>query len=150
MIIRKEKKNGITIFYVKKDKSDIEMEKLKGNPVSSSLIKDIITDDTDVYTEENKLLLKFRKNKLNKKNIHNFYENVIDFAKKSYSTNRGSVSGSRKKNVSDNPKIMSNVIGYMDNFSPNQKFLLKQQKKTVKYNARECRFNVDYQKNIKN
>ncbi len=149
MIIRKEKKNGITILYVKKEKSDIEMDKLKGKSVSSSLIKDIITDDTDVYTEENKLLLKFRKNKLNKKNIHNFYENVIDFAKKSYTTNRGSASGSRKKNISDNPKIMSNVIGYMDNFSPNQKFLLKQQKKTIKYNARECRFNVDYPEKYK-
>lgn len=144
MIIKKEKKNGIHILYVRKDKSDEEMEKRKNKFILNSEIKNIITDDTDVYTEDNRLLLKFRKNKLKKINIEKFYENVIDFAKKSLSTNRGSASGSKKKNVSDNPKVMSNVIGYMDNFSPKQKFLLTQQKKKVKYNVRECRFNIDY------
>jgi len=150
MIVKKEKKNGIDILYVKKEKTDDEMDKLKNKLVTNDLIKDIITQDTDVYTEEdNKLLLKFRKKKLNKEHINDFYENVIDFASKSYTTNRGSASGSKKKNVSDNPKVMSNIIGYIDNFSPKQKFLLKQQKKTVKYNVRECRFNVDYPEKYK-
>jgi hypothetical protein len=149
MIIEKEKKNGINIFYVRKDKTDEEMNKIKNKLVTHTLIKDIITDDTDVYTEDNKLLLKFRKNKLNKSYIKDFYDNVIDFAKKSYTTNRGSASGSKKKNVSDNPKVFSNVIGYIDTFSPKQKFLLKQQNKTVKLNVRECRFNGDYPEKYK-
>jgi len=144
MIITQDKKNGITILHVKKDKTDAEMDKIKNTLITSKLIKDIIDEDTDVYTEDNKLLLKFRKKKLKNKNIKAFYDNVIDFARKSYSTNRGSASGSSKKNVFDNPKIMSNIIGYMDNFSPKQKFLLKQQNKSLKYNVRECRFNVDY------
>jgi hypothetical protein len=150
MIIKREKKNGIDIIYVRADKTDAEMEKVKNKLLKRSAINDIIKNDTDVYTEDNRLLLKFRKNKLNKKKIEDFYDNVIDFAKKSYTTNRGSASGSSKKNVSDNPKVFSNVIGYIDNFSPKQKFLLKQQNKTVKYNVRECRFNVDYPEKYKN
>jgi hypothetical protein len=144
MIIKREKKKGINILYVTKEKTDEEMEKIKNTLITHKLIKDIIEDDTDVYTEDNRLLLKFRKNKLKDSNINRFYDNIIDFAKKSYSTNRGSASGSTKKNVFDNPKIMSNIIGYMDSFSPKQKFLLKQQKKTIKFNVRECRFNIDY------
>lgn len=149
MIIKRENKNGIDIMYVRADKTDDEMEKVKNKLLKRSSITDIIKNDTDVYTEDNRLLLKFRKNKLNKKKIDDFYDNVIDFAKKSYTTNRGSASGSSKKNVSDNPKVFSNVIGYIDNFSPKQKFLLKQQNKTVKYNVRECRFNVDYPEKYK-
>lgn len=149
MIVKKERKNGIDILYVTKDKTDAEMEHIKNTLITRKSIKHIIDSDTDVYTEDNKLLLKFRKNKLKKAFINSFYDNVIDFARKSYSTNRGSASGSIKKNLYDNPKIMSNVIGYMDNFSPKQKFLLKQQNKSVKYNVRECRFNIDYPEKYK-
>ena len=149
MIIKKEKKDGIDIIYVRADKTDNEMEKIKNKLLKRTSISDIIKNDTDVYTEDNRLLLKFRKNKLNKKLIDEFYDNVIDFAKKSYTTNRGSASGSNKKNVSDNPKVYSNVIGYIDNFSPKQKYLLKQQNKTIKYNVRECRFNVEYPEKYK-
>ena len=149
MIIKKERKNDINILIVGKDKSDSEMETLKNTLVTAKLIHTFITDDTDVYTEQNKLLLKFRKKKLDKKAITDFYDNVIDFAGKSYSTNRGSVSGSSSKNVSDNAKVFSNVIGYIDGFSPKQKFLIKQNGKSIKYNARECRFNADYPEKYK-
>ena len=144
MIIKKETKKGINILHVSAEKNDSEMEKIKNKLITRGQIKDIITEDTDVYTEDNRLLLKFRKGKLNKKKINDFYENVIHFAQKSYTTNRGSASASKKKNITDNPKVFSNIIGYMDNFSPKQKYLLGQQNKTMKYNVRECRFNVDY------
>jgi effector-binding domain-containing protein len=150
MIIKIEKQNGIDIIYVRADIPDEEMEKLKNKLIERSSIKDIIKNDCDVYTEDNILLLKYRKNKLDNKNIDEFYNNVINFAKKSYTTNRGSVCGSNKKNLLDNPKVFSNVIGYMDDFSAKQKFLLKQQNKTVKYNVRECRFNADYPEKYKN
>lgn len=149
MIIKKDKKNGINILYVSKEKTDNEMDKLKNKLITSNLIKHFITEDTDVYTEDNKLLLKFRKNKLNKTHVSNFYKNVIDFAQKSYTTNRGSASGSKKKNISENPKVMSNIIGYIDGFSPKQKFLIREKNKSLKYNVRECRFNVDYPEKYK-
>lgn len=150
MIVEKEKKNGITILYVKKDKTDAEIDKFKNKYVKPTMIKDIITEDTDAYdADSNKLLLKFRKQKLPKKEIDEFYENVIAFAQRSYSTNRGSVSGSVSKNVRDNPKVYSNIIGYMDSFSPKQKYLARLKNQTLKYNARECRFNAEYPEKYK-
>ena len=97
MITHKEIKHGINIIHVKKECTDEEMEVRKNTLINPADINLIITDDTDVYAENNKLLLKFRKKKINKKCIDDFYDNVIDFAKKSYSTNRGSVSASNKK-----------------------------------------------------
>lgn len=149
MIIKKENKNGIDVIHVRVDKTDDEMEQMKNKLLNRTEINDIIKNDTDVYTEDKRLLLKFRKKKLDEQNINIFYENVINFAKKSYTTNRGSASGSCKKNLLDNPKVFSNVIGYMDELSPKQKYLLKQQKKTIRYNVRECRFNVDYPEKYK-
>lgn len=143
MIIKKENKNGIEILHVSRDKTDAEMDKIKNTLIKKDAIKFIITKDTDVYTDDNVLLLKFRKNKLPKNSITEFYDNVINFASKSYSTNRGSASGSKKLTLKENPKIKSNIIGYIDGFSPSQKFILKTQKKSVKYNVRECKFNVD-------
>lgn len=150
MIIKKSKKNGVNVIYVKKDRTDIEMEQLKKTFVKPSIITVIIREDTDAYdADSNKLLLKFRKNKLPKKEIDDFYDNVIDFAKKSYTTNRSSASGSDWKNLKDNPKVFSNVIGYIDSFSPKQKYLAGLKKQTLKYNARECRFNADYPEKYK-
>ena len=149
MIIKKDKKNGIEIIHVKKDKTDEEMEKIANTLIKPASIHLIIKHDTDVYTEDDKLLLKFRKNKLPKAEIKQFYDNVIDFAKKSYSANRGSCSASKSKNVYENPKVFSNIIGYMDRFSPSQKALFKKQGKSIKIGARECRFNVDYPEKYK-
>jgi hypothetical protein len=130
MIIKKEKKGDITIYYVKKDISDEKMTTYKNKHVSPNQIKLIINDDADVYTEDEKLLLRFRKKKLPEKDINEFYDNVIHFAL-TKTSNRGSASGSKKKNVKDNPKIMTNIIGYFDKFSPKQKFLMKTQKKKL-------------------
>jgi hypothetical protein len=64
-----------------------------------------------------------RKEKFTKENIDAFWENVIQFARKTTS-NRGTSSGSKIRNVGNNPKIKSNIIGYFDTISPSQKLLL--------------------------
>lgn len=143
MRIRKEKKGDVDVYYVDKNMSDNAVNNLKGSYVKKSQIHLIINSDADVYTNENKLLLKFRKNKLPMNQIDKFYDNVIQYARNNYTSNRGSASGTRKNpNMRTNAKVASNVIGYMDNFSPHQKFLLKKQNRTVKFNVRECRFNM--------
>ena len=143
MRIRKEKKGDVDVYYVDKNMSDNAANNLKGSYVKKSQIHLIINSDADVYTNENKLLLKFRKNKLPMNQIDKFYDNVIQYARNNYTSNRGSASGTRKNpNMRTNAKVASNVIGYMDNFSPHQKFLLKKQNRTVKFNVRECRFNM--------
>lgn len=144
MIIKKEKKGNVDIIIVDKDKTDEEAENFKHSFCNGSQIKEIIKEDADVYTNENKLLLKFRKNVLSSKEIKNFYDNIIRFASKSYTTNRGTASGTKKKfNIRENPKVYSNVLGYIDIISPKQKYILKKQNKTLKYNVRECRFNME-------
>ena len=82
MIIKKEKKGDIIIYFVDKNIDNGKMEKYKNTHVKPSQIDFIINHDADVYTKEGKLLLKFRKNKLPEKDIDSFYENVIHFALK--------------------------------------------------------------------
>ena len=143
MVIRKEKKGDVDVYYVDKNMSDDTISNLKGTFVKKSQISLIINSDADVYTNDNKLLLKFRKNKLPLNQVDKFYDNVIHYARNNYTSNRGSASGTRKNaNMRTNSKVASNVIGYMDTFSPQQKFLLKKQNRTVKFNVRECRFNM--------
>ena len=129
------------IYHVDKVITDDKMDAFKNTYVKPSQINLIINHDADVYSQEGKLLLRFRKNKLTTNNVNNFYDNVIKFACYK-TTNRGSTSGSKKKNITHNPKIMTNIIGFFDTFSPKQKYLLRQQGKQI-LNVRECRFNMD-------
>jgi len=142
MLIKKEKRGNIIVYTVDKNISDEKMSKLKNTYVTKSQIDFIIDHDADVYTKTGRLLLRFRKNKLLKDEIQTFYDNVIKFALNKTS-NRGSTTGSEYKNIRKNPKIMTNIIGYFDKFSPKQKFLLKQQGKTI-LDVRETRFVMDW------
>ena len=49
MIIRKEKKGNVDVFYVDKNMSDDAMSNLKGSYVKKSQISLIIDSDADVY-----------------------------------------------------------------------------------------------------
>jgi hypothetical protein len=130
------------VYYVDKDVTDAKMKNRANTRVKPSQIKLIINNNADVYDKDNNLLIRFRKNRLSKKNINLFYKNVIKHASKSTS-NRGSTSGSKKKNVADNPQIMTNIFGYFDKFSPQQKALQNKRNMKLKLNARECKFNMD-------
>jgi macrodomain Ter protein organizer (MatP/YcbG family) len=77
MIIDKQKKGNITIYYVDKDYDDDRLHKILNKKLKPDQIKHIIDDDADVYTKDGKLLLKFRKNKLNKAYISEFYELIL-------------------------------------------------------------------------
>ena len=99
MIIKKEKKGNIMIYIVEKDFDDSKLSKILNKKLNNKNNQYfIIEDDADVYTNENKLLMRFRKNVLNKEHIKTFYDNVIQFAKMP-TNNRGSASGSKKKNI---------------------------------------------------
>ena len=132
-------------IIVDKIMTDVEIESYQGKEIKRPMIKQIITEDADVYTRDNKLLCRFRKNALNPKKVNDFYDNVIDFAM-NVTTNRGTTSGQKKtkKNVRDNPKIMSNILGYIDGFAPKQKFNMKRHSIYPKLNVRECRFNIEH------
>jgi len=147
MIIDK-KEGKIVTYYVDKDFDNNKLTKILNTKLHRKQINFIIDHDADVYTKEGKLLLKFRKNILNANKVENFYKNVISFAQKKTS-NRGSASGSKNKNVKDNPEIMTNIIGYFDKLSPKQKELMRIQGKKINVTARETRFNMDYPEKFK-
>lgn len=146
-IVKKEKKGKITIFTVKKNFDDEKMEKKMNTFLKPSDIDTIVDFDADVFTEDGKLLLRFRKKVLDDEHVDAFYENVIKFAKNK-SGLRGSASGSKKKNYSDK-KVMSNIFGYFDTWSPGQKAVFKKRGKTPSVTVRECRFNMDYPEEYK-
>ena len=147
MIITKEKINGIWKYVVKKNISDEDMFAFKNTYVKPSQIDFIIDEDTDVFTEDNKILLRFRKGKLSKTKITKFYDNVIGFAKRK-TGNRGNASGNKQKiGIRTNPRIMTNIFGYFDAFSPSQKLTMK--KKLPSIPARECAFNIKHPKKYK-
>lgn len=140
--------NGIKTYTVDKLISDTDMQKMKNKKVNPSQIKKIINDNADVYTNEGKLLLRFRKKQISKTIRDDFYDNVIQFATLP-TNNRGSASGSKTKSVRSNPKIMTNVIGYFDTFSPKQKQLMKLQNIKISPIVRQTRFLVDYPEKYK-
>jgi len=148
MIIKKEKKGNVTIYHVDKDYDYTKLLKVLNTKLKANQIKDIITDDADVYTKEGKLLLRFRKNKLNKENLEQFYTNVIGFAR-NVTANRGSATGSKSKNVYDNPRIMTNILGYFDKFSAKQNAMLRDKGHKIPLQVRETRFNMDYPEKFK-
>jgi hypothetical protein len=148
MIIKKEKNGNVTIYHVDKDYDDIKLQKVLNTKLKPSQIKDIIKEDADVYTKEGKLLLRFRKNKLNKENLEQFYTNVIGFAR-NVTANRGSATGSKSKNVYDNPRIMTNILGYFDKFSAKQNAMLRDKGQKILLQVRETRFNMDYPEKFK-
>jgi len=154
MIIKREKKGDIDIYYVDKNIPDEKMDSYKNTKVKEKDIDLIIKKDADVYKVDKEnpsgfsLLLRFRKNKLTEKNTKDFYDNVIDFALRT-TANRGSTSGSKSKNIYDNPRVMSNILGYFDKLSPIQKMKMREQGKKLNITVRETRFNMDYPEKYK-
>ena len=134
-------------MIVKKEKTDEEMEILKNTKIRKEMIKTIITRDTDVYTEEGKLLLRYKRGKI--KGGQEYYKNVKPFMDKHPSTNRGSASGGTEMNVKDNPKVKTAIIGYFDKWSPKQKYLFKKLGMKVPLEVRETMYNIDEEEGYK-
>ena len=144
MIVKNEKKDGIKIYIVKKDLTDDEMRLRMNTFVKKDDIKTIIrNEDCDVLTEDGRVLMRFRKNVLTKKNTKIFYDNIIKFAHNT-STNRGSASGvDGEKHVGTNPQIMTNIFGFFDTFGPSQKYRFNNLGEKPLVNVRETRFNLE-------
>jgi len=149
MIIKKEKKGKITVYHVSKNYDDDAMEKKMNTFIDPKDINDIIDHDCDVFTEDGKLLLRFRKRAISKReHIDAFYDNIIKFAK-NVSSNRGNATGSKNRSVATNPKVMSNIFGFFDRWSPSQKVIFRRFNKTPKVSVRECRFNMEHPEEYK-
>jgi hypothetical protein len=129
--------------------TDNKMIKLGNTFVKPSQIKQIINEDADVYTNDGRLLLKFRKNKIDKKNTNNFYEATYNYTVSNTSKNRGNTSGSKNKSIRANEPIKSSIIGYFDKWAPNHKFFFKQNGIKTPLAVRETSFNSKYPEKMK-
>jgi hypothetical protein len=148
-ILKTYTKKDITVYIVQKTYDDEHMQNKLNTFINPLDIELIIDKNTDVYTEQGALLLRFRKNALSEQNTNIFYDNVINFAKH-VTSNRGSASGSKIKLVLFNPRIMTNIFGYFDRWSPSQKIMFKKLNMKPEIDVRECRFNQGYPEKYKN
>lgn len=118
----------VKILKVKKLISDEKVKKMLGKKLKTGFFKKIIKRDTDVYNEEGKLILRFRKKVLSKKSIEDAYNSLIKFAHKT-SQIRGVAGGQKnkkeQKTILNNKSVMSNIVGYFDTFSPSQKIIFR-------------------------
>jgi hypothetical protein len=136
--------NKVKTITVSKKFTDLEMQnKIANTFIKPNIIDTIVNDDMDVFTDDGKLLLRFRKSVFSKKHIDDFYENIIKFAMNT-TANRGSATGSKKKNIYENPKIMTNIFGYFDRFPANYKKSFKNAGIKAPLEVRKCRFNAEY------
>ena len=107
-IVKKEKKGNIVVITVEKDYDDEKMEKKMNTLIRSDHIKTIIDYNADIYTNDGKLLLRFRKKALDNEHVDAFYDNIIKFARNS-SGLRGKTSGSKSETSYSDKKVMSNI-----------------------------------------
>jgi hypothetical protein len=127
----------VTIYTVRKILTDEETKNLMRTFLEPHHFKVVLDHDADVYSEDGKLLVRFRKGVLSKSKIDQMY-NAIDEVIKHASTDRGIASGSSlgratgKKN-----RVFSNIIGYFDKWSVYQKAIFK---KAGMKPPSQCRF----------
>lgn len=129
MVVLKQSfaKDGVAVYVVRKDYDDKALaEKKLGKKLRAQDCKVVIGNNADVYTEEGKLLLRFRKNVLSQTNVERAYNNLIGFAK-GRTTTRGATSatapGQRLAGI--NIPIMSNIIGFFDKWTIKHRGIFK-------------------------
>jgi hypothetical protein len=136
------------IHIVEKVIADEDMESFMNTYIKREQIHTIIEDDADVYNHAGDLLLRFRKNKIDKELNESFFTNIVSFASRKTS-NRGGTSGNNeRKTIWTNQPTMTNIFGFFGNFSPSQKVKMRKLTEPV-IKARECRFNRDYPEKYK-
>lgn len=112
--------------------------------VRKNLIKLVINENADVYGENGDLLLKFRKNALKINHTNMFYDNIIDYAKKTTTSNRSISNGEKGKNIATAKKVHSSIIGFFDLWAPSQKVKFKKLGLKIPIEIRETYFNTYY------
>ena len=132
-------------IYVNKIIGDYEIKDQSGKLVQKKFINQIINNDCDVYYKD-KLIARFRKKVIQKKEMDIFYNNVISFAKNT-NYNRGELIGIEKGKRGKFTKklgVKTNIIGYMDGFSPSQKIKMKNLQIKSPMTIRKSRFVTQY------
>jgi hypothetical protein len=137
------------LLHVEKKIEDTKMVALKNTYVNPSQISKIIKTDADVYTKDGVLLLKFRKGVLKKNDLENYFDATYKYTITNTSKNRGSASGSKAKNITENTPVSSTILGYFDKWAPNQKSYFRKFGITKPVEVRETMFSYKYPEKMK-
>ena len=132
-------------IIAKKILTDEQLNKLKGNKLPPNYFKTVLKEDADVYSEDGNLLLRFRKNVLNKKLIDIAFDNMIDHAKK-VSSQRGTYANKdgQKAHWKTNEPVRSNIMGYYDTLSLNLNALIRDAGVKKTSTCRQTGFTADH------
>ena len=76
MIVKQEKRGTVTIYYVDKDYDHTALQKVLNKQLTRNQINYVIDHDADVFNKDGKLLLRFRKQKLNKERPSHTLKNL--------------------------------------------------------------------------
>jgi hypothetical protein len=105
--------------------SDEALKKYEGKFLEDSDFLFVLKHDADVYDEDGKLILTFRKRVLPQKHIDDAYNAIKEFMT-TVTTDRGIASGSNKGLGTGGKKpVMSNIIGYFDRWGISQRAIFK-------------------------
>lgn len=133
-----------TIIVDKKFSDDYMETKMANTFLNRGQIDTIFTESVNVYNSEGKLIILFRKNKLGKRLSDNFFDATVDFTTKMVTSNRGNTTGSDKRNVRDNPKVKSAILGFFDIWGPREKLQFRKMGVPLPLEVRETKFAADH------
>ena len=143
-IVSVDKSQKVPVYVVRKVLTDEETAERTSTFIEESSYPVVLNDDADVYTEDGKMLLRFRKKVLDTQYIDDTYEALKEFMKKT-TTDSGKASGSEKGlGTGQKTPVMSNIIGYFDKWSISQKATFKNSGIKPPGSCRLCTFNVNY------
>ena len=124
-IVKVDRSKKVPVYTVRKIVDDETMSTYERRFLEEKDFKVVLDSDADVYTESGELLLRFRKNVLSQKNIDIAYESMKSLIKRK-SKDRGVASGSAKGlKTGEKIAIRSNIMGYFDKWSLQQKSMFK-------------------------
>ena len=148
-IVKVRKEGEISIYTVKKILTDTQTEACLAKFLTEKHFPLILKENADVYNEEGKLLLRFRKNVLSEKAIDRAYEAMKDFIKNT-SKDRGIASGSKPGvPTGKKHKVMSNILGFFDTWAVGQKGTFKHSGIKPPGSCRLTRFNAQHPEEFK-
>ena len=121
-IIRVDKSGKVPVYTVKQIHEEAPFF---GKPLKESDFSIVLKSDADVYTDDGYLLLRFRKSVLSKDHIDEAY-NALETLITKPTTDRGKASGTKEgTRTGKKNKVRSNIIGYFDTWSVQQKYRFK-------------------------
>ena len=130
-------------IYVSKIISDENMEKRANTFVKPEDIHQFFNTNIDIYdADTHKLLAKFRKKVLKTNQLQDFYDATYDYTSKMVTANRGNTTGSKKRNLKNNPKVKSAILGYFDRWGAKEKMQFRRAGEPIPLEVRETRFSA--------